>query len=402
MHFSSTTALLLAASAVNARPPHGANKAIYVLTNTADNAIIGLPIDHRGYLANGQVTLTGGRGSNALDSDGEPSGPDALYSQAPLTVAGEYVFAINPGSNTLSMLAAHPHTPSLLSLIGEPASIPGEFPVSVAASPKNNLVCVATTGAKAGISCASYSDHGVSPLDNIRPYALNQTTPPTGPPNTVTHTFFSDDETHLLTTVKGVPNTSNKGFLSVFPVERSSSSSPCRPRDPSTSATLGKQDIRSSFNGTSLLFGAAPIPSTSNILITDPSFGAALVNVNQETSYATLLSRTEIPNQGATCWASYSATRASVFVTDGTLNRLVELDASDARIVSIANLPNQDPGYTDLYVDGDIVYALSPGNGTTDAAVAVYDARIEKQVQHVSLREYGADKNAAGVAFLQV
>ncbi|KAL3476835.1 hypothetical protein BJX99DRAFT_134703 [Aspergillus californicus] len=396
MHHFKTA--LLAASLVAARPqPNTEHKAIYVMRNTIENAIIGLPVRSNGMLADGHVTLTGGKGGNAVDSTGQPSSPDALFSQDPLTVAGEYVFAVNPGSNTLSMLKADFTNPAELTLLGEPIPIPGEFPITVAASSKNRLVCVGTTGRQAGISCAPFSDHGLASMDALRPYELNQTTPPSGPPNGVAHTFFSDDESHLFTTVKGVPNTDNMGFFSVFPVHGG-----CRPG--TAASAVGRKDIRSSFNNTALLWGSAVIPSTSNIFVTDPSFGFAVLTVNTLSTPPTtsLVSRNSIAGQMATCWASYSASRNSVFVTDGALNRLVELDAKDASIVSVAELPNQDPGYLDLKAKGDIVYALSPGNGTTEAAIAVYDAAKGRQVQHFGLKRWGGDKNAVGVAFLEL
>ncbi|KAL2817696.1 hypothetical protein BDW59DRAFT_182215 [Aspergillus cavernicola] len=397
MHLPIKTALLLVASLVQAHPrPNHQNKAVYVLRNTAENAVIGLPVSPNGILGEGIVTLTGGRGGTAVTSDQEPSGPDALFSQAPLTVAGEYVFAVNPGSNTLSMLKANHHNPAVLTLVGEPIPIPGEFPVTVAASPKNKLACVGTTGRKAGISCASFTEHGLDMMDALRPYNLNQTTPPSGPPNGIAHTFFSADESQLFTTVKGTPG-ADIGFFSVFPVRGSDACASGK-----KSATLARHDIRSSFNGTNLLFGSAIVPSSSHIFVTDPTFGVAVLDVNENTHKTKLLSRVPIPGQMALCWASYSAARRTVFVSDGALNRLVELNATDASIVSVVHLPNQDPSHIDIQAAGDYVYALSPGNGTTEASIAVYDTMEMKQIQHVSLKSNGGDKNAVGVAYLEL
>ncbi|KAL2802680.1 hypothetical protein BJX63DRAFT_437642 [Aspergillus granulosus] len=72
------------------------------------------------------------------------------YSQAQLTLAGEYIFTINSGSNTLSMLMAHHQNLSLLSLIGELVTIPSGFPTNATASFKNNLISAATTNTEAG------------------------------------------------------------------------------------------------------------------------------------------------------------------------------------------------------------------------------------------------------------
>jgi hypothetical protein len=91
MHLPSKTILLLVASLVEALSRlSGEHKAVYIMTNTAENAVIGLPVNSDGCLGEGHVTLTGGHGGNALTgSPQQPSGPDALFSQAPITVAGE-------------------------------------------------------------------------------------------------------------------------------------------------------------------------------------------------------------------------------------------------------------------------------------------------------------------------
>ena len=129
------------------------------------------------------------------------------------------LFAVNAGSNTLTMFKINPLEPTCLDMIGNPVAIPGEFPVTVAASAKNNLVCAGTTGAQAGISCASFSkSQGIGSMDALRQFDLGQSTPPAGPLNTVSQTFFSNDESMLFTTVKGDPTVNNTGFLSVFNV----------------------------------------------------------------------------------------------------------------------------------------------------------------------------------------
>lgn len=63
-------------------------KAIYVLTNDDQNGVLALPIKKDGTLAKGQVAMTGGAGSIAVDADGNPATPDALVSQSALTIAG--------------------------------------------------------------------------------------------------------------------------------------------------------------------------------------------------------------------------------------------------------------------------------------------------------------------------
>jgi hypothetical protein len=64
-------------------------KAVYFLTNGAENAIVALPIGKDGKLAKGTSTRTGGAGSAAIDAaTKQPALPDALVAQSSLTVVG--------------------------------------------------------------------------------------------------------------------------------------------------------------------------------------------------------------------------------------------------------------------------------------------------------------------------
>ncbi|CAN9096591.1 hypothetical protein CC77DRAFT_570286 [Alternaria alternata] len=368
-------------------------RAIYMLTNDADNAVVALPIGADGMLSKGKVMKTGGAGSVAVDAEGKPATPDALVGQSALTIAGNNLFAVNAGSNTLTMMTISSRDATSLSCVGKPLAIPGEFPNTVAASAKNKLACVGTTGAKAGISCASFSRQGLGQMDELRSFDLGQSTPPVGPLNTVSQTFFSSDESALFTTVKGDPTVNNTGFLSTYSVQASNGA-----------ATLSKKDVRSSPNGTAVLFGSATLSNDpSTLFVTDASFGATVLSIDSK-GQATVKGKQAIDGQAATCWATISDATNSAFVTDVGVNRVVEMSLDDASIIKQLDLSaNGDPGLIDLRAAGDFVYALSPGNGTTAAAIMVLDVSggqgSMKQVQHFDLSGM-AGKNAQGMAVL--
>ncbi|GJN84363.1 hypothetical protein PLIIFM63780_007919 [Purpureocillium lilacinum] len=343
-----------------------------MITNDETNGVVALPVGSDGKLSKGTVTSTQGNGSVALHSDGNPGTPDALVSQSALTIAGK------------------------LSLVGQPVAIPGDFPNTVAASAKNGLVCVGTTGSKSGISCTSFSDAGLRPMDDLRVFDLGQTTPPVGPTNTVSQVFFSADESQLFCIVKGDPATNKTGFFSTFPVERKAA---CR--GGVGSATLSKTDTRSVPEGSAVLFGSQTIPGTSNVFATDASFGAMVLSINQTSRAATTVAKSPIEGQVATCWVTISSTTGTAFVTDVAVNRLVEMSLKDASIMSEIDLSaTGDPGLIDLRAAGQFLYALSPGNGTIEGAVTVIDlAGSTKMVQHFGLRGM-AGQRAQGMAVL--
>jgi hypothetical protein len=70
--------------------PAGASvgKAIYLITNEDQNAVVALPIAADGTIGQGTVTMSGGAGSVALNATGDPATPDALISQSSLKVVG--------------------------------------------------------------------------------------------------------------------------------------------------------------------------------------------------------------------------------------------------------------------------------------------------------------------------
>ncbi|EEA22423.1 hypothetical protein TMatcc_001271 [Talaromyces marneffei ATCC 18224] len=383
----SATAFPLDAKGESWEAPHGP-KAIYFLSNEDANSVVAIPIGLDGTLYGGATIATGGKGGTSVTATGALNAPDTLSSQSALTVVGDYLFAVNAGSSTLSMMKISKEDPTDLRLLGEPVALPGQFPVTVAASSKYGLVCVGTTGARAGISCGSYTRKGLGDMITLTTFALNQTTPPSGPFNGVAQTFFSEDETRLITTVKGEPANNNTGFVSVVSTEDFYSYS-------------GTHDIRSSPHGTAVLFGSTAIPGTSNIFVTDPSFGAAILDIDLRTDEVSLVYKQTIEGQGATCWAAYSKKRGSVFVADVIVNRIVEMSALDAHIISTVDLTNGDPGLIDLKVSGRYVYALSPGNGTTPAAVTVVDSVIGKEIQHFLVNGLGASKISQGMAIFE-
>ena len=296
------------------------------------------------------------------------------------------------------MFAIDPTDPTKLTMVGQPATLPGEFPNTVAASSKHQLVCVGTTGAKNGVSCSTFSSKaGLAPMDGLRSFNLNQSTPPLGPTNTVSQLFFSGDQSALFATVKGDPAVNNTGFFSVFPVPQTCGGQP---------ATISAQDVRSSPSGTAVLFGSANIPGTSSVFVTDASFGGAVLSIDPTTNAASLVAKQAIDNQKATCWATISAKTGSAFVTDVAVNHLVEMSLTDASIISTTDLSaNGDPGLIDLQAAGNAVYALSPGNATTAAAISVLDVSggqgSAKMLQHFALDGMGVGANAQGMAVLK-
>ncbi|KAM7205341.1 hypothetical protein V8F33_001172 [Rhypophila sp. PSN 637] len=388
-------------------------KALYFLTNDEDNAIAAIELGDNGLVTGkGATYQTGGKGANGIDgATNEKAAPDALFSQSALTVAGKHIFAVNAGSNTLSMFAIDPSNPLALQKVGEDIQLPGEFPNTVAASEKNGLVCVGMTGQKAGVACADFSaEGGLGQADGLREFQLNQTTPPVGPTNTVSQVFWSADESQLLATVKGDPEKGNNGFFSAYAVLEA---------DAATAAAEDDQsnfEIRSTPEGTAVLFGSVAIPGTQDVLATDASFGVAILSLLEGAlaGEGGAAARLELPGQKATCWATISPLTNTAFVTDVGRNMLIEVgyanrngngngegegELSLLNEIDLSSIGGPDLGLIDLRAAGEFVYALSPGTGgEADAAINVIHAGTKQFVQNARLTGVGAGKNSMGMA----
>ncbi|MCJ1237611.1 hypothetical protein MMC14_005598 [Varicellaria rhodocarpa] len=369
-------------------------KALYFITNDANNSVVAIPISKNGTLSDGSLTATGGAGSNEVDATGKPLAPDALSSQGSVRVAGKHVFAVNAGSNTLSMFKISAHDPTKLTLVGNPIDTAGDFPVTLAISTKHSLACVANTGAKAGIACASFdAKKGLSKMDTLRQFALNQSTPPVGPTNTVADTFFNNHETALITTIKGDPTVNNTGFMSIFPMTGAKGAKGAK--------SLSTAETRSSPPGTAVLFGSVNIPGTNSVLATDASFGALIMDISENNTAATSATA-KLADQKATCWATISPATGTGFVTDVGVNHIVEVDLANMTVVKDLTLTNGNPGMIDLEAAGDFIYALSPGTANVSSAVTVFDVSGGRgsvtQIQNFNPK--GVSQNAQGMAVL--
>ncbi|KAK1750222.1 WD40/YVTN repeat-like-containing domain protein [Echria macrotheca] len=398
------------AGAVGAHPRTGhagpANaKTLYFLTNNAENAVVAIPLDGSGMLSlkGSAVVKTAGAGANGISGATNQSAmPDSLFSQAALTVSDDSLFAVNPGSNTVTMFSLSSSSCAPVRL-GSPVPLPAgaSFPVTVAASARHRLVCVGTSGGTGGVTCAPFTPGtGISSVgfDALRPFDLQQSTPPVGPTNTVSHVLFNADESLLLATVKGNPATNKTGFLASFPIAAS--------QGQKSIMMVAQSGTKTTPPNTAVLFGSAPIPHSDSVLVTDASFGAAVLSIDHTTTTGLVVaekSRAVIAGQKATCWAAISPATGTGFVTDVARNLLVEIGLTDGAQTGVLgeidlSPATSDPGLIDLAAAGTLVYALSPGNGTVGAAISVVDVKMRKLVQHVELAGVGANGNAMGLA----
>ena len=245
------------------------------------------------------------------------------------------------GSNTVVMFDIDENNPAKLKMVGGPVSSEGEFPTSVAFSAAKNMVCVVNGGATNGVQCFKPDEKlGLVALPKTnRPLNLPQTTPPKGPPGSVSDILFSEDSKKLLVSVKGVPPT--PGFVASW--------------DVADDGTLSANFTSSPpAKGGLLPFSMTIVPGKNAVLATDAGIGFSTFDLSTLGGAGTARSQVfPIAGQGATCWSSFSPRTKSFFLTDIRTDIVTEVAVAD-----------------DL--SGKIVkqYPLVPGSATIDNAIA--------------------------------
>lgn len=292
------------------------------------------------------------------------------------------------------MFKIDPKDPLKLTLVGKPVDTLGDFPNSIAASAELRLACVSNSGTRSGIACFRITNSGLKPLDKTqRPLTLNpvQKTPPIGPFNTVSQTFFSADLSALLTTVKGDPTAKppTTGYFSYFPIK---------------DGLVSRTETRSSPNGTAVLFGSVALRD-GRVFTTDASFGAALLSVNPHTHVATDVNKYVVPNNGATCWIAQSPLTGDVYTTDDGVNQIVRLDARTGNHIATTLLKNGNNAMIEIQAAGSLLYAVTHGNATVKPNVIVMSAAVGHDAAVQELQTYfptpgKLDINVEGLALL--
>ncbi|KAI8926601.1 hypothetical protein BC831DRAFT_377091, partial [Entophlyctis helioformis] len=357
---------------------------------------------------------TGGRGAVGV-SGGKPVAVDPFFSQGPIQVGDGMVFAVNAGSNTLSLFSIDSTNPTHLKRVGKPQNTLGEFPVSVTYSSKLKTACVLNGGAVSGIACfAADPRTGLRLLQDAsgKPFklrtlaGLNQTTPPEGPLGTASHIFFNPAGDAVHATVKSNPATKSAGFLATLPVDMAASNASAAGCT-GMGVRFADKPILTSPNGTIALFGSAFADAAGTKLVaTDAGFGIAFLDVPKAASLgeAKPSSLTAIDGQKATCWVAFSKASQTAFVTDVARGRIVEASPKTGKVVAVHDFEGPAKGnltgMIDLTVGGEFVYALAPGQGALLAARIAGGAATPDTAATMQMITGIANGASAGMAVL--
>ena len=150
----------------------GSVGAVYTLSNGATKNQVLV----QSLTMNGQMTMTGSVDTNGTGVN--TTAEDVLFSQGSVVVYSNYLFVVNPGSNSISMFMISPSDGTQLTLVSvKPTN--GWFPISIAVN--SMYACVLTGGPITGIRCFTYNASGLMMVPsfdrNLTSY-ISQTVPP--------------------------------------------------------------------------------------------------------------------------------------------------------------------------------------------------------------------------------
>ena len=245
------------------------------------------------------------------------------------------------------------------------------------------LACVVNGGANNGVACFSvHPEHGLFPIGVLRPLTnLHTTTPPIGPPNTVSEIIFNPSSTAVFVTIKGNPGPpAVPGWIYAFDIESNGrvSSNPVISCPPKL-----VMDFSISFLG-----------SDTSALITDPTFGASIVSITPSLQ-VTETQHVTIPSQGASCWSVYSQQYNSVYVIDAGNPNITILAPGDGGIKGVIQYEVDALGGFDPIISRQWLYLL-----TKDSSIVILnlDSNGTSEVQHYTLASEGPPSQWQGMS----
>ena len=411
---------------------HSQARAVYTLYNDpSGNNILSLAVSpDDGTVSSPALTSTGGKGmlginfGPPLGAPGSVAGPDGLFGSGAVVVSKnvcfpfqkifplastndiilQYLFTVNPGSNTLAMFKIPPSDPTHPRLIGKPVDTKGEFPTTVAYSDRLRLgmsgphnrtyradmlihshaACVVNGGAKNGVACFSVSDQsGLSPVGSLHPLRdLHTQTPPTGFPDTVSNIEFNPSSTAIFVATKGHTGPpALPGTIYAFRV--------------GSNGIVSKDPILSKKSDLIWDFSIEFLGSDNSALVTDPTFGVSIVSITPGLELVEM-HHTAIPFQAAACWSTYSPRFDAAYVMDAGAPNITIVNPHDGSIKGVIQFEKTNPlGGYDVATDRDWLYFLAH-----DSSIIVVNLEGNggKETQRFSLGSEGKPNQWQGMA----
>jgi len=254
-----------------------------------------------------------GQLSNAgqITTNGTGSGSSGLQSQNGIIVFQNYIFAVNAGSNSVSMFQIQPTDPTVVVILSTVDS-GGDWPLSLTAY--GNTLCVINGGARNGIRCFTITSSGLVFQVDLR-LNLTLTTPPANHMGPAQISFTNNGDA-LVVSVKGL-----NPPVWVFPYYKGVIS-----KGFSTPAH-GAVSFGFTFDtdDTVILTDASPYNNGSGLILINPSTASFLSNYYL------------IPGQNAACWVVRSSQTSNFYVANAATSTVSEISRSSGNSLTLVN-----------------------------------------------------------------
>ena len=263
------------------------------------------------------------------------------------------------------MFKIDPLDPTHPVLAGKPVDTLGEFPVSVAFDNSCGRVCVVNGGAKNNLACWTLDNGQLRQDGEVRPLGLNTTTPPLNAPNTASQVSFSPDSQKVVVSVKGAAPPMTPGSLFVYPVE---------------SGGVSQTPVKSSIANIPDDFGFVFGEDSSRLLLSDPTFGGSIIELNPQTHVATEVKHTQ-SSLNASCWAAYSPATGLGYTFDAARPQIASFDFRSGDLME--TIPT-DPAFMsafDAVIDGTSAYFIAGA-----PSIGIFDVQQKKTIQNLNLQ----------------
>ena len=143
---------------------------------------------------------------------------------------------------------------------------------------------------------------------------------------------------------------------------------------------------------------SATFLSETRMLLTDPSFGIAILELGGDLTFTELV-HTVIPGQSAICWSQADLNLGTAYAIDAGRNQIYKINPDTGAHVGNIHVTGDgksaDKGVFDSAIDLEtsIMYSLIGGNG-----VIATDLKAEKQIQFLDLSSFGNRQDYQGMA----
>jgi hypothetical protein len=136
----------------------------------------------------------------------------------------------------------------------------------------------------------------------------------------------------------------------------------------------------------------------SRAVITDPSYGASLVDITPSLEFS-VAAKVPIAGQSAICWSVYSASFDTIFILDAGVTNITLLDPWSGAIKGTIDGAADTGGNLDAKANGQYLYVLNAA-----AYVSVIDntgltrGDMPKEIQSFNLSSLGSRQGYMGLA----